>query len=131
MGRYYPLRGGADLYRLRLRAVAGAEAFKSMALLGAILAAIVAANAAHAVDAIWTGPGGEWTTGANWTSAPTVPDNQATFTNNGAPAAVTISNTVAINTLRFTTAAPAFSFTVGNAATFTINNGTVNASAFT
>jgi hypothetical protein len=27
----------------------------------------------------------EWTTGTNWTSTPTVPDNTATFANNGAP----------------------------------------------
>ena len=51
----------------------------------------------------------------------TVPTGIATFTNNGAPTAVTISGTTSINTLNFTAAAPAYSFTIGNAATFTIN----------
>ena len=40
---------------------------------------------AHAVDGTWSGPGAEWTDGANWSSNPTVPDGTATFTNNGAP----------------------------------------------
>jgi autotransporter-associated beta strand protein/T5SS/PEP-CTERM-associated repeat protein len=122
MGRYYLFGGDLSFSRLQLRA---------MALLGAAWFAVLAVNAAHAVDATWAGPGGEWTTGANWSSAPTVPDNKATFTNNSAPTAVTISSSASINTLQFTAAAPAYSFTVQNAATFTINSGTVNASAFT
>jgi len=81
---------------------------------------------AHAqVSGTWTGPGGEWTTGGNWTSTPTantVPDDIATFTNNGAPTSVTISNSTSINTIEFDAAAPAYSFTVQDGATFTITN---------
>ena len=89
------------------------------AWLGAL--AVVAPGAAHAVDGTWTGPGSEWTVGTNWSSTPTVPDNTATFTNNiGAPTSVTISNNAAINTIEFDAAAPAYSFTVQNGATFTI-----------
>ena len=52
----------------------------------------------------------------------TVPDcGTATFTNNG-PTSVTISNSTSINTIEFDVAAPAYSFTVQNGATFTINN---------
>ena len=86
-------------------------------------------DAAHAVDGTWTGPGTEWTTGTNWSSSPTVPDNTASFTNNGAPPSVTISNNAAINTIEFTAAAPAYSFTVQNSATFTVNS-TSNSSSF-
>jgi hypothetical protein len=48
-------------------------------------AALLAATSAHATDGTWQGPGAEWTAGTNWSSTPTVPDNTATFTNNGAP----------------------------------------------
>ena len=88
-----------------------------------------AQDTAHAVDGTWTGPGGEWTTGTNWSSSPTVPDNTASFTNNGAPTSVTISNNAAINTIEFAAAAPAYSFTVQNGATFTVNS-TSNSSSF-
>ena len=84
---------------------------------------------AHAVDGTWTGPGGEWTTGTNWSSSPTVPDDMASFANNGAPTSVTISNNAAINTIDFAAAAPAYSFTVQNNATFTVNS-TTNTSSF-
>src|SRR5262245_15121787 len=78
------------------------------------------------VNGTWTGPGAEWTTGTNWSSSPTVPDNIATFTNNGAPTSVTISNTTSIGTIQFNAAAPAYSFTV-NFAIFEINgSGIVN-----
>jgi fibronectin-binding autotransporter adhesin len=104
----------------------------SAALLSTIWFALSLIGSAHAQDATWTGPGNEWTTGTNWN--PGQPSGIATFTNNGAPTSVTISNTTSINTLNFTAAAPAYSFTIGNAATFTINdpggNGTTNASAF-
>src|SRR3989449_7349327 len=97
--------------------------------LGAL--AMLAPNTAHAVDGTWTGPGAEWTTGTNWSSSPLVPDGvgTATFTNNSAPTSVTISNNAAINTIQFDSAAPAYSFTVQNGATFTINGGTTNSSA--
>src|SRR5262249_41913405 len=64
------------------------------------------------VSGTWTGPGAEWTTGTNWSSNPTVPDNIATFTNNGSPTSVTISSTPSIGTIQFNAAAPAYSFTV-------------------
>jgi hypothetical protein len=72
------------------------------------------------VSGIWTGPGTEWTTGTNWSSSPTVPDNIATFTQNGAPTSVTISSTTSIGTIQFNnTLAPAYSFAV-NLALFQI-----------
>ena len=89
----------------------------------------MAGHAAHAVDGVWTGPGAEWTTGANWSSTPTVPDNTATFTNNGAPASVTLSNNASINTLQFSAAAPAYTFALSNA-NLLINGGIVNGSSF-
>ena len=50
---------------------------------------------------------------------PPCPNDMATFTNNGAPTSVTISNSTSINTIEFDAAAPAYSFTVQNGATFT------------
>ena len=99
---------------------------------GVLSLAVLASGTVYAVDGTWEGAGAEWTTGANWSSRPTVPDGTATFDNNGAPTAVTISGTTSINTLNFTAAAPAYSFAIGNAATFTINgpSGIVNASSF-
>jgi autotransporter-associated beta strand protein len=93
-------------------------------------AALLAATSAHATDGTWQGPGAEWTTGTNWSSTPTVPDNTATFTNNGAPTAVTISASTSINTMVFAPAAPAYSFTLGGSAAFTIAGaGIVNTSS--
>jgi hypothetical protein len=95
----------------------------------AVLVAIgVSVTPARAVDGTWMGPGAEWTTGTNWSSTPTVPDNTATFTNNGAPTSVTISaNGFPINTIQFTAAAPAFTFTIAPGVNFIINGaGIVN-----
>ncbi len=83
---------------------------------------------ALAADGVWVGPGSEWTTGTNWSSSPVVPDGTATFTNNGAPTALTISSSTSIDTMEFTAAAPAYSFMVTNGASFAIN-GTVNSSS--
>jgi autotransporter-associated beta strand protein len=101
------------------------------ALLGGLLLGGIAmvGHAAYAVDGVWNGPGAEWTTGTNWSSTPTVPDNTATFTNNGAPTSVTISNNASINTLQFNAAAPAYTFSVSNA-NLVINGGIVNSSSF-
>jgi outer membrane autotransporter protein len=103
-------------------------------LAGVSLLALVALapSAARAVDGTWTGPAAEWTDGTNWTSNPDVPDNTATFTNNGAPTSVTISNDASINTIEFTAGAPAFDFTTsGTGITFNVNGtGIVNNSAF-
>ena len=57
------------------------------------------------------------------------PIDTASFANNGAPTSVTISNNAAINTIDFAAAAPAYSFTVQNSATFTVNS-TSNSSSF-
>src|SRR5262245_66367645 len=73
---------------------------------------LLAAAPAQAIDSTWTGPGVEWTTGTNWSSSPIVPTGTATFTNSSAPASVTISNSASIDTIQFTTTAPAFAFTV-------------------
>jgi autotransporter-associated beta strand protein/T5SS/PEP-CTERM-associated repeat protein len=83
---------------------------------------------AQVVDGTWTGPGAEWTTDTNWSSSPTVPNNTASFTDNGAPTSVTISGPATINTMEFTATAPAYSFTVQNGATFTVNS-TANSSS--
>src|SRR5262249_13790411 len=93
------------------------------------------APVAHAVDGIWTGGGApvpnEWIQDNNWSLA-TVPDNTATFTNNGAPTSVTVSDDASINTIQFTAGAPAFNFiTSGTGITFDINGaGIGNNSAF-
>ena len=100
---------------------------KRLALLGSLGFVALSAGTAQAVDATWIGPGVSWTTPGNW-SGGTQPDGTATFTNNGAPTAITITNTTAIDTMEFTAAAPAYSFTVTNGATFTINNA-VNTSS--
>jgi hypothetical protein len=68
--------------------------------LGAL--ATLAPEAARAIDGTWQGPTAEWTTGTNWSSSPTVPDNTARFTNNGAPTSLTISASTSINTMLFT-----------------------------
>src|SRR5579864_351218 len=57
-----------------------------------LLSASLFAYKAHATDGVWNGPGGEWTDGTNWSSTPLVPDGTATFSNNAAPAAVSILN---------------------------------------
>src|SRR5262245_35988799 len=90
--------------------------------------AVLAPGAVYAqVDGTWQGPGNEWTDGANWSSTPDVPDNTATFDNNGAPTSVTISNDAEIATMQFTAAAPAYSFVISSA--FSIM-GIDNSSAF-
>jgi T5SS/PEP-CTERM-associated repeat protein len=119
---------------IRIAPPAARVAFSRAALLGSVwlgALVIVAPDVARAVDGTWQGPGVEWTTGTNWSSSPLVPDGvgTATFTNNSAPTSVTISNNAAINTIQFDSAAPAYSFTVQNGATFTINGGTTNSSA--
>jgi autotransporter-associated beta strand protein/T5SS/PEP-CTERM-associated repeat protein len=97
-----------------------------MALAGSVYFAMLTDVTAQ--DATWTGPGGEWTTGSNWNPA-TVPTGTATFTDNLAPTAITISNTTSINTMEFTPAeAPAYTFTVTNGASFTVNTGITNVS---
>jgi autotransporter-associated beta strand protein len=103
-----------------------------LALLAGVSLIALAPTAAHAVDGAWTGPGAEWTDGTNWSSTPDVPDNAATFTNNGAPTSATISDDASINTIQFTAGAPAFNFvTIGTGITFDINGaGIVNNSAF-
>src|SRR5262252_2608706 len=108
-----------------------------VALLAGVSFAALAtlAPVAHAVDGIWTGGGApvpnEWTQDNNWSLA-TVPDNAATFTNNGAPTSAAISDDTSINTIQFTAGAPAFNFTTsGTGITFDINGaGIVNNSAF-
>src|SRR5262245_1341524 len=120
---------------IRIAMTSALAARSRAALLGSVwlgALAMLAPNTAHAVDGTWTGPGAEWTVGTNWTSIPpnTVPDGTATFTNNSAPTSVTISNSTSINTIEFDAVAPAYSFTVQNGATFTVNSGTSNSSSF-
>jgi outer membrane autotransporter protein len=119
----------SELAALRARPAALRTALLGGVWLGAL--AMLAPDAAHAVDGTWQGGGNQWTNGANWSSNPDVPDGTATFTNNGAPPSVTISSTASIGTIQFTAGAPAYSFAV-NMALFEINgSGIVNNSAFT
>src|SRR5215472_6356681 len=130
------LRGSA----IRYAPPAARPALSRAALLGSVwlgALSVFAPNAAQATDGTWIGNGApvsnEWTQGNNWNSTPTpntVPDITATFTNNGAPTSVTISNSTSINTIDFTAGAPTYSFTVQNGATFTITGGTSNSSSF-
>ena len=130
---------GVSIGHVAIRIVApGARTATRAALLGSVCIGALAMpgpGTAHAVDGTWTGPGGEWTTGTNWSSTPTpntVPDDIATFTNNGAPTSVGISNNASINTIQFDALAPAYSFTINSGANFSINgNGIVNSSATT
>ena len=103
-------------------------ALKCVAWSAGVAIVVSGAGPARAVDGTWVGAGSEWTTGSNWSSAPVVPDGTATFTNNGAPTAVTISNSTSIGTMEFTTAAPAYSFTVTNSASFAINSAVTSTS---
>ena len=135
MARSSPQYGNAIPGPLPMAAPAPSAVCTWPALLaGVSLTALasLALSAAHAVDGTWTGPAAEWTDGTNWSSNPDVPDNAATFTNNGAPTSVTISDDASINTIQFTAAAPAFDFTTsGTGITFDINGaGIVNNSAF-
>src|SRR6516162_666804 len=118
--------GGLSSARTRGRAL------RRVGLLAGVSLIALAPSAAHAIDGVWTGPGAEWTDGANWSSTPDVPDNAATFTNNGAPTSATISDDASINTIQFTAGAAAFNFvTSGTGITFDINGaGIVNNSAF-
>jgi autotransporter-associated beta strand protein/T5SS/PEP-CTERM-associated repeat protein len=130
---------------IRIATSSAPAALSRPALLGSVwlgALAVFGPNAAHATDGTWIGGGApvsnEWTQGNNWNSTPTpntVPDITATFTNNGAPTLVTISTSTSINTIEFTAAAPAYSFTVQKnspttSTTFTINLGTSNSSSF-
>ena len=100
-----------------------------MALAGGRGDLSVGSGSRAAVDGTWVGAGSEWTTGSNWSSAPAVPDGTATFTNNGAPTAVNdFEQRTSIGTMEFTAAAPAYSFTVTNGASFTVNTGVDSAS---
>ena len=131
-GGFWPVPG-ASVGGIALRILASRAGPRQTrpALLGALLlgGVAIAGHAAYAVDGVWNGPGAEWTTGSNWSSTPAVPDNTATFTNNGATTSVTISNDASINTMQFNAAAPAYTFAVSNAI-LAITGGIVNASSF-
>src|SRR6516165_2713872 len=121
---------------IRIATTSAPSARSRAALLGSVwlgALAMLAPNAAHAVDGTWTAPPPnpkEWTLGTNWSSSPNPPDNIATFTNNGAATSVTVSSSTSINTIQFTAAAPAYSFTINPFATFSINGaGIANSSA--
>src|SRR5262245_31495573 len=104
---------------IRIATTSAPSALSRAALLGSVWLGALAAlspGVAHATDGTWNGGAppspDEWTQATNW-SSPTVPDGTATFTNApGAPTSVTISTSRSINTIDFTAAAPAYSFTV-------------------
>jgi autotransporter-associated beta strand protein len=115
-------RSNGDAYGPQRRRVS----LRRSASAAVIVGACAAAAAAHAQDATWTGPGAEWTTGGNWSTA-SVPTDTATFTNNSAPTSVTISNSATIGEILFDAGAPAYSFTVQPAATLFVNGtGLIN-----
>jgi len=123
-------RGGA----IRITAAATRATFSRAALLGSVwlgALATLSQGAAHATDGTWTGvTNAEWTLGTNWTSNPLVPDNTATF-DTSTRTSVTISSSTSINTIEFTAAAPAYSFTINPVVIFSINGaGIANSSAF-
>src|SRR6516162_7189203 len=104
------------------------------ALLGSVwlgALAVLTPDTALATDGTWTGvTNAEWTLGTNWTSNPLVPDNTATF-DTSTRTSVTISSSTSINTIEFTAAAPAYSFTINPVVIFSINGaGIANSSAF-
>jgi len=110
------IRGSA----IRIAPAAARTAFSRAALLASVCfsaVAILVPNTAHAQNATWDGAISDWNTPGNWTP-PSVPTNTATFSNTGVTN-VTISSNTSINTIDFTAAAPAYSFTVQNNATFT------------
>ena len=77
--------------------------------------------AAHAADGSWTGAAtSEWTTGANWTSNPAVPDGVATFSTTG-PTSVTTSAPVSIGQVIFTGTPNAPAYTITTGSTFSVN----------
>jgi hypothetical protein len=136
-GRRAPEASIGDV-AVRIAAPTSRPALTRAALLGGVWLGALGAlcpDLAHAqVSGTWIGPGpspgpgAEWTNDTNWSSSPTVPDNTATFTNNGAVTSVTISNSTSINTIAFDALAPAYTFTVSGAI-FTINNGITNNSS--
>src|SRR6516165_1969100 len=127
------LRGSA----IRIATTSAPSARSRAALLGSVwlgALAMLTPSTAHAVDGTWNGGAlpapNEWTQATNW-SSPTVPDGTATF-DISTRTSVTISGPgpTSINTMEFTAAAPAYSFTVQNGAVFTITGGTSNSSSF-
>jgi len=116
---------------MRIVAPAARSALRRAALLAGVClsaVAILVPNAAYTQDATWNGATSDWNTPGNWTPA-SVPTNMATFSNTDVTG-LTISSNTSINTMEFTAVAPAYSFTIQNGATFTINSGTSNSSSF-
>src|SRR6516164_1659305 len=127
------LRGSA----IRIATTSAPSALSRAALLGSVwlgALAMLTPSTAHAVDGTWNGGAlpapNEWTQATNW-SSPTVPDGTATF-DISTRRSVTISGPgpTSINTMEFTAAAPAYSFTVQSGAVFTITGGIINSSSF-
>ena len=100
-------RSGVSIGDIAIRIAApGARAPSTRAaLLGSVCIgalAMLGPGTAHAVDGTWTGPGARVDHRHQLELlSPTVPDGTATFTNNGAPTSVTISNNASINTIEF------------------------------
>jgi hypothetical protein len=117
---------------MRKAAPAARPALRRAVLLASLCfsaVAILAPNAAHTQNGTWAGVTTDWNTPVNWTPVG-VPTDTATFSNTGVTN-VTISQDTPINTIEFTAAAPAYSFTVQSGATFTIsNNGIINNPGF-
>jgi fibronectin-binding autotransporter adhesin len=91
----------------------GAVLSASTALFSASLFVIGAPPAA--AQPVWTGPGTDFNTGANW-SGGTAPGgaSNATFQNNGAPTSLSTSSSVGVSGLTFDSLAPSRTITLGS-----------------
>jgi autotransporter-associated beta strand protein len=87
-------------------------------------------SAAHALDGTWLGTtDGDWSTGTNWSSTPTVPDGTANF-NCAAPTTIGNSAGVTIDTIAFSVAASTYTFNLANSFTIIGTGITGNAQTF-
>jgi autotransporter-associated beta strand protein len=99
---------------------------------GGGLLTVLGALPAAATDGTWlAAPAtGDWNTGTNWTSSPTVPDGTASF-GTSAQTTVSFSATTSVGTIQFNAGAPTYTL-VGNGQSVTLNGtGIVNNSAVT
>jgi outer membrane autotransporter protein len=99
---------------------------------GMALLALWLSAPAYAQDATWAGPGNSWNAAANWSPGTQVPSNTATFAG-ASPTSVVVPAVTTINTIEFTAAAPAYSFTIQNELEIFgsgIINGSANAPSF-
>jgi autotransporter-associated beta strand protein len=92
-------------------------------MFSALVRAALAAGPAMA-QSVWSGPGTDWNTGANWGPAGVPgPSDTAQFQANGAPAGLSTSASTQVGAIGFVADAPAYTLTLGN--DFTLNGAGV------